>query len=649
VAVLLLFAGSLGLWWFRERLALAHQFVLWAVFLLLVAVLLRRGWLHLFGPVFVYELLRSARRRRTFVFRVLYAGGLLLLLSWIYLLWLDDNAWRRIPTRALADFAASFFYSLVAVQFVLVALVTPIYTGSAIAEEKDRKTLEFLLATDLRNREIVLGKYAARLASLTLLVLAGLPVLSLLQFLGGVEPGLLLAAFAATGLTMLGLGAWGILNSVLTARARDAIVRTYLGAFGYLLLSGASWVVFLPLTGRAGGPSLADLTDPALMRDFVEGLSAGNPVFVLVRIVSELETGGRLDTILPTLLGNYALFHGLVTVGCTSWAVLRLRTEARKEAAAKPHRLALRKQQRPPIGAQPMLWKEIHAEPGIRWNWLGRLLVGFFVVASFVPAAFMIAESWHRDGWARLGREINEWLRVTGTLVSCLMLLAVAVRAAGAISGERDRQTLDGLLTTPLDSDTILSAKWAGSIWSVRGGWLWLAGIAGIGLVTEGLHPLAVLLLAAAWIVYAAVFALVGLWCSLVCLTTLQATVWTLVAVLALSAGHWLVTGMCCFGPLALLGVRDRDMEWMAFLEVGQTPPAVLGCLAFTQRELLKFFDPRWRNEERQLGIACLVGVACWAGLALFLWGQTASRFRLLAGLSRGGSPRPHSPGNPRR
>jgi len=47
----------------------------------------------------------------------------------------------------------------------------------AIAEEKERKTLDFLLASDLRSREIVLGKLASRLAYLTLVLLTGLPLL----------------------------------------------------------------------------------------------------------------------------------------------------------------------------------------------------------------------------------------------------------------------------------------------------------------------------------------------------------------------------------------------------------------------------------------------------------------------------------------
>ena len=78
--------------------------------------------------------------------------------------------------------------------------------AGSIAEEKDRKTLEFLLATDLRNREIILSKLGARLANLLLFILTGLPILSILQFLGGVDPNLVLAGFAATFLTMAGLG-----------------------------------------------------------------------------------------------------------------------------------------------------------------------------------------------------------------------------------------------------------------------------------------------------------------------------------------------------------------------------------------------------------------------------------------------------------
>ena len=69
--------------------------------------------------------------------------------------------------------------------------------------KRQRRRLDFLFATDLRNHEIILGKLASRLASVALLLVTGLPVLALMQLLGGVEPNFLLACFGATLATMV--------------------------------------------------------------------------------------------------------------------------------------------------------------------------------------------------------------------------------------------------------------------------------------------------------------------------------------------------------------------------------------------------------------------------------------------------------------
>ena len=70
--------------------------------------------------------------------------------------------------RETAVLAETFFGTFMIVQLILIVLLTPAYVAGAIAEEKDRKTMEFLLATDLRNREIVLSKLLSRLANLSL-------------------------------------------------------------------------------------------------------------------------------------------------------------------------------------------------------------------------------------------------------------------------------------------------------------------------------------------------------------------------------------------------------------------------------------------------------------------------------------------------
>src|SRR4029079_3567954 len=122
------------------------------------------------------------------------------------------------------------------VQISMVVLLTPAYVAGAIAEEKDRRTLEFLMGTDVRNREIVLSKLLSRLANVTLFLLTGLPILSILQFVGGVDTELMLSGFAVTGVTMLALARVSILFSTLFQRPRDAIGMTYLTIVAYCAL-----------------------------------------------------------------------------------------------------------------------------------------------------------------------------------------------------------------------------------------------------------------------------------------------------------------------------------------------------------------------------------------------------------------------------
>src|SRR5437868_15551540 len=61
-----------------------------AALVLALAVLARRGWLKLFGPVLFYEGLRASRRGRFFLLRFLYAIGLLLLLPWVTSIWTSE-------------------------------------------------------------------------------------------------------------------------------------------------------------------------------------------------------------------------------------------------------------------------------------------------------------------------------------------------------------------------------------------------------------------------------------------------------------------------------------------------------------------------------------------------------------------------------
>lgn len=636
LAVAVLFGEGIALLWGGGALAPGLRVLLWGQWLLLAAGLVVSSVVLFFGPVFFYDLVRLTRRGRYFLIRVVYALGLLFFL-WV--LWWNEMAFREgdLTLAQAAEFASHFFFLFMSVQLGMVVLLTPAYAAGAIAEEKDRRTLEFVLATDLRDREIVLGKLASRVINLLFVVLAGLPVLALMQFLGGVDPGLLMAGFAATALTMLSLAAVSILFSTLVRRSRDAIILTYLAAPTYLLVGGLGYL-FLELTGWAEFPSTPTWQSPVTLADAVEWFNAGNLVRAL-QLVARSYGGATLGDTVATVLGRYALFHGLVAVGCCAAAVWSVRRAALRDAAGAPPRRARARARRrlPRIGRRPMVWKEVYAERGVRMHWFAGILVFVLVAASFMPL-WPIFVSVEEMGGRFLAESMNAWVRGVGTGVALLMLLGVAVRAAGTVTGERERQTFDALLTSPLPSGDILFGKWLGSVLSMRWVWLWLAAIWLLGMLAGGLSPLALPLLVLAWFCFAGFVATVGLWYSTVCPTTLRATLWTLFTVVLVWGSHWLVW-MCCIPVmigLRVSGGRELDEvlpRLVEFQSFTLTPPATLGFLAFRLQDFENLVHPYDHTNWGAEFLACsLLGMAGWSVAAAVLWSATLERFNRLTG-----------------
>jgi ABC-type transport system involved in multi-copper enzyme maturation permease subunit len=638
IGLTLILAVGAALVWSYGRMQLSLYVLAWGVLIATATLLLRRGWLRLFGPILFYDLVCIARRPRYFWMRTLYSCLLAGMLGWLYLLWMAQTQSRSMRPQELSYFAESFFYTFMSIQLIVVAILTPAYTAGAVSEEKERKTLEFLLATDLRNREIVLSKLVSRLANLTLLVVAGLPILSFLQFLGGVDPNLVLAGFAATGLTMVSLASLSIMNSVVAKKPRDAIALTYLAAVAYVCLASLSWILLDPSVGIANFPSTDSWTSPVTVENLVHWVNAGNVFSALADIFRTFTTGGNIAATLPTLLWNYALFHSVIALVCSVWSVWRVRAIALRQAHGETKKTSrrLRLFGRPRLRANPMLWKEVFAEPGIRFNLFGRLILVLLVGASFVPAGIILYLRLytHPTSLTELSDGMNNWVRIVGTMVACLLLLAVATRSASSLSGERDRQTLDALLASPLTSDSILFAKGFGNIVSIRWGWAWLGLIYFLGLVTGGLHPYAFVLLVVSWFVYAAAISGIGVWFSLVCKTTLRATIWSLLATSAAGVGHWLIW-MCCMPLLFFAGNQGSafyDFQaWVAKFQAGLTPPVAMGFFfSFSAEDLhgQRMFRP---DPEMLVGYG-LAGLVCWSIGATVLWVVTRERFREVSG-----------------
>ena len=193
-----------------------------------------RGWL---GPVFAYEWLIATRRWQMYAGCAAFVG---LLLVGLIFVWANrfHNEVGLTTYRAQAQIGRTFFNTLVSIELVMIMLAAPAATAGTICLDKARGTLLHVLATDLSDAEIVLGKLAARLAPVLGLVACSLPVLAVATLLGGIDPVALTGSFLViVGVTVLGC-AMALTISIWRKKTHEVLLATY-GVW-------AIWVVVIP-------------------------------------------------------------------------------------------------------------------------------------------------------------------------------------------------------------------------------------------------------------------------------------------------------------------------------------------------------------------------------------------------------------------
>jgi hypothetical protein len=275
---------------------------------------------------------------------------------------------------------------------------------------------------------------------------------------------------------------------------------------------------------------------------------------------------------------------------------------------------------RPPIGNDPLFWKELHLEQEKTHDAI-RALVALAAILLLIGTG-MICLTAMMDAVSRgrpLGTVTNPMARFIGSAMGSLTLLGIVFTAVGTVSREREQQTLDSLLTLPIEREEILWAKWLGSIASVRRLFWGLLGVWLFALITFGLHPLALPLLGLAWLAHAAFAASLGLWFSVTSPSKVQATLRALLTLFAIMAASILLS--------------DK-LAWT-------TPMVSFWALGLHPRE--RFLSPAApdgpETHPDQLLLA-LVGAAGYALAALGLWWWSCYRFRKEMGPQpqRGGS-----------
>jgi hypothetical protein len=262
----------------------------------------------LIGPVFTRELVTSPRRLRFYVARAVYVAGLAALVATAWLLLTGTQDVRNVGD--MARFGATLFQIVAPLQLALALFFAPLLTASAVAQEKDRRTLVLLLMTNLSNRELVLGKLCASLLQVIVPLTAAVPLFFLMALFGGisfVEIGWVYAVTVATAI------AAGSIGSTI-ALWREKTFQTLALAFLVIVF----WLAAGEALDIAGGAGLRWLGAPAT--EWASAISPWRAILVATR--PDL---GRSVALPASPLTLFLIVAAVVTAAANFLAMWRVR------------------------------------------------------------------------------------------------------------------------------------------------------------------------------------------------------------------------------------------------------------------------------------------------------------------------------------
>lgn len=441
-------------------------------------------------PLLTRELTEQAARRRTFVIRALYAV-VLYGAAGFYLY--DRMSLAGFSIDDMLGSGREMVRAFTNWQLAGVYILLPAITCGVMTSEKERDTLGLLLLTKLGPWTILWEKLLSRLFPMLMFLLLPLPLYAIAYGLGGVDTSEMIFFAWLPLATAFQVACFALLCSVWFRTTAGAFVASYVG--GFLALFLGSWIVGLVLIpfGQLG-----------LFQVYFGSFGAG-----IDELLREFGSGNRGLTFLPLSATWYLMVvaffdinpqFGLssITVGSSPLGVLGI-CAAGSSLLVLSGGFCL-------VLARVLLWRRAFLNPGNPLMAFFRGLDRFFhrinqnrftrgiqlvkdhstlplidpvawmettkrslatlryrvriLLVLMIPLLPLIAIAVFDDGG---GYYQNRPYGLAWPFWSVLVLL-LAVQASGLIAGERSRQTLDVLLSTPMTAGEILEQKLAG-VW----------------------------------------------------------------------------------------------------------------------------------------------------------------------------------------
>jgi ABC-type transport system involved in multi-copper enzyme maturation permease subunit len=224
-------------------------------------------------------------------------------------------------TYASAQIGQTLFSSLLCLETLLVLFLAPAFTTGAISLEREKQTLDLLVTTPISTFAIVVGKLVSALTFVFLLIVASIPLTSIVFVFGGAAPDDLVRAYVLLLVTAVGLGSVGLFWSALMRRTQAATVATYFTVLAVTLGSTFLWVFFAYTARVAPGPVMnPDGSQSVNTSAPPEAILWLNPFVAAADVICGTETGyGTFCGIVSGVTGRpqsgTVVSQGFTTIG----------------------------------------------------------------------------------------------------------------------------------------------------------------------------------------------------------------------------------------------------------------------------------------------------------------------------------------------
>jgi ABC-type transport system involved in multi-copper enzyme maturation permease subunit len=184
------------------------------------------------------ELRGRMRSRRAFAFLTFY---LTVLSGFVWMLESLVSTSARGGAFESSQTGTTVFTGLLFLETLLVVFLAPAFTTGAISQEREKQTLDLLVATPISSFSIVIGKLFSALAWVFILVIASIPLTAIVFVFGGVAPEDLVRGYVVLLIDAIGLGTIGLFFSALLRRTLAATVASYFVVLALTLGSIFVW------------------------------------------------------------------------------------------------------------------------------------------------------------------------------------------------------------------------------------------------------------------------------------------------------------------------------------------------------------------------------------------------------------------------